>query len=53
MESLLQKELAKAGDSFMPRKYYIDKWGYRIKKSGEIDYSEHAEVQGPGINKKR
>lgn len=53
MESLLQKELAKAGDKFMPRNYYIDKWGYRIKKSGEIDYSENAEVQGPGINKKR
>lgn len=52
MEAALQLELKKAKDDFLPRKYYIDKWGYKILKRGEIDYSEGAEVQGPGINKK-
>jgi arylsulfatase A-like enzyme len=53
MESILQRELKKADDQFKPRQYYIDKWGYKLAKGGEIDYSEGAEVQGPGINKKR
>jgi arylsulfatase A-like enzyme len=53
LELALQKELKKAGDSFQPRKYYIEKWGYRLRASGEIDYSEHAEVQGPDINNKK
>jgi arylsulfatase A-like enzyme len=53
MEVALQRELKKADDNFMPRKYYIDKWGYRLRPSGEIDYAEGAEVQGPDINKKR
>lgn len=52
MEAILQRELKKVGDSFMPRQYYIDKWGYKLAKGGEIDYSEHAEVQGPSMNKK-
>ena len=51
MEAVLQKELKKAGDNFMPREYYINKWGYKLKKSGEIDYSVHAEVQGPGMKR--
>jgi len=52
MDVALQKELKKAGDHFMPRKYYIDKWGYKLTAEGAIDYSENAAVQGPGINKK-
>lgn len=52
MEAILQRELKKARDNFMPRQYYIEKWGYKLAKGGEIDYSEHAEFQGPGINKK-
>ena len=28
MSLLLQRELEKAGDEFMPRQYYIDKWNY-------------------------
>lgn len=51
MEAVLQKELKKVGDEFMPRQYYIDKWGYKLNKSGYIDYSEGAEPQGPKINK--
>ncbi len=52
MEMSLQAELKKAGDKFMPRNYYIDKWGYKLTKDGAIDYSDKAEVQGPSINKK-
>ena len=52
MEDVLQHELKKAGDEFRPRQYYIDKWGYKLAKGGEIDYSENAEFQGPGMNKK-
>jgi hypothetical protein len=50
METALQKELIKVGDEFMPRQYYIDKWGYKLTKGGSIDYSKDAEVQGPKIN---
>ena len=50
MEATLQKELKKIGDKFRPRQYYIDKWGYKLAKGGEIDYSENAEPQGPGMN---
>lgn len=52
MEKVLRKELQKANDDFMPRQYYIDKWGYKLKQ-GAIDYSENAEAQGPDINKKK
>jgi len=51
MEAALQRELKKIGDEFMPRQYYIDKWGYKLTKGGFIDYSEGAEFQGPGMNK--
>ena len=51
MEQKLQKELRKVGDEFMPRQYYIDKWGYKLTEWGYIDYSEGAEFQGPGLNK--
>jgi arylsulfatase A-like enzyme len=53
MEVVLQRELKKAGDKFMPRKYYIDKWGYTLTSGGAIDYSEHAQVQGPSIKNKK
>ena len=51
LELILQQELKKVGDEFMPRQYYIDKWGYKLTKGGYIDYSEDAEFQGPGLNK--
>ena len=38
MEIVLRKELRKANDDFMPRQYYIDKWGYKLK-DGAIDLS--------------
>jgi arylsulfatase A-like enzyme len=51
MELLLQQELKKVGDNFMPRQYYIDKWGYKLTEGGYIDYSRDAEFQGPGLHK--
>ena len=51
MEMLLQEKLKKAGDEFMPRQHYIDKWGYKLTDGGHIDYSKGAEFQGPGLNK--
>jgi len=53
MELALKTELKKTGDEFMPRQYYIDKWGYKITKDGSIDYSENAMPQGPSLNKKK
>jgi len=49
MEMKLQQELKKVGDEFMPRQYYIDKWGYKLTEGGYIDYSEDAEFQGPDL----
>jgi len=53
METSLQAELKKIGDEFMPRQYYIDKWGYKLTEEGFIDISKDAVRQGPGLNKKR
>ncbi len=50
MEATLQRELKKIGDEFMPKQYYIDKWGCKLTKGGYIDYSKDAEFQGPKIN---
>ncbi len=50
LDSRLLKELKKAGDEFHPRDYYIEKWGYKLNKWGNIDYSPGAEPQGPAIN---
>jgi arylsulfatase A-like enzyme len=62
LEMILQKELKKVGDPFMPRQYYIDKWGYKLGEGGYIPYfflEESAnqdfrnfEFQGPELNKK-
>jgi len=58
----LQQELAKVGDEFMPRQYYIDKWNYRLNEYGYIPYGfiedyesaepDEIEFQGPGLNKR-
>jgi arylsulfatase A-like enzyme len=52
MEVKLKGALEKAGDEFRPRQYYIDKWGYKLNKGGNISYAKGADPQGPGINKK-
>jgi len=60
LELELQRELAKVGDDFMPRQYYIDKWNYKLNESGHIPYgfledfksAESGEImfQGPSLN---
>ncbi len=40
-------ELKKIGDEFKPRKFYLDKWGYKVDEGGQIPYDGNAEVQGP------
>ena len=62
MSLLLQRELEKAGDEFMPRQYYIDKWNYRLNEYGHIPYgfvedfesadSPEIVFQGPSLNKR-
>jgi len=61
MEQKLQRELEKVGDPFMPRQYYIDKWGYRLGEGGYIPYyfeedlssgdARDIKFQGPELNK--
>ena len=60
MSQLLQRELEKVGDEFMPRQYYIDKWNYQLNEWGHIPYgflknlnspeSGKIEFQGPSLN---
>ena len=62
MRLSLERELEKAGDEFMPRQYYIDKWNYRLNEYGHIPYgfpedlesAESGEIvyQGPSLNKR-
>lgn len=57
MERMLQRELERVGDHFLPRQYYIDKWGYRLGEGNYIPYyfekgdSRDIEFQGPELNK--
>ena len=57
MERMLMRELEKVGDPFLPRQYYIDKWGYRLGEGNYIPYyfekedSRDIEFQGPELNK--
>jgi arylsulfatase A-like enzyme len=62
MSLLLQRELEKAGDEFMPRQYYIDRWNYQLNEFGHIPYgcledldsADSGEIvfQGPSLNKR-
>ena len=62
MERMLQRELEKVGDPFLPRQYYIDKWGYRLGEGGYIPYyfeedlfsrdARDIKFQGPELNRK-
>ncbi|MBS0010148.1 MAG: sulfatase [Bacteroidales bacterium] len=51
LDSKLSEKLNMIGDEFKPRKYYIEKWGYKLNKWGYIDYGPDAEPQGPSLNK--
>ena len=56
LEQKLQAELAKIGDEFKPKEYYLDKWNYTTREGGAIPYSQEANpeivFQGPSLNKK-
>jgi len=47
LDEQLKAELKKIGDNFQPRKFYLDKWGYKVSNGGAISYDKNAEVQGP------
>ena len=51
LDEQLHSELKKIGDDFRPSKYYLDKWGYRIKKDGDISYEHNSEAKEPGMSK--
>ena len=53
LDAKLQAELKKIGDDFQPRKFYLDKWGYKIAPHGSISYAPGAQVQSPRSQKEQ
>lgn len=47
LEAQLQGELKKIGDTFQPRQFYLDKFGYELGSGGFISYAPDAKVQSP------
>lgn len=47
LDARLETELKKAGDTFHPRQYYLDKWGYTVAHQDSISYAPNAKVQTP------
>ncbi len=47
MDARLQKALLRIGDTFRPRKYYLDTWGYTTDASGNIPYADGSKMQTP------
>lgn len=47
LDARLDAELKKTGDTFQPRKYYLDKWGYSVEHQDSISYAPNAKVQSP------
>lgn len=39
MEAMLQRELKRCGDEFLPGREYLKKWGYRTDASGAVPYA--------------
>ncbi len=50
-DEALRSELRTIGDDFRPRRFYLERWGYRVDAGGAISYEEGAPPQGPGIRK--
>jgi arylsulfatase A-like enzyme len=38
LEAMLQAKLRQTGDKFHPKQYYIKEWGYKVDRSGAIQY---------------
>ena len=53
LEKELSAQLAKRGDTFEPKEYYVKKWGFKLKKNkGEIAYGPGPyEPQSPRLSK--
>lgn len=47
LDARLRAELARCGDEFHPRRWYLDKWGYTVAPHGSISYADGAPVQSP------
>ncbi len=47
LDARLHTELAKVGDEFHPRQYYIQRFGYELAPHGSISYAEGAKPQSP------
>ncbi len=47
LDARLDAALKQAGDSFRPRQYYLDKWGYMVEPQDSISYAPNARVQSP------
>jgi len=39
LHRLLQQELQRIGDPFLPKQHYLEKWGYTVNRGGEIPYT--------------
>jgi len=47
LNARLDAALKQAGDTFRPRQYYLDKWGYTVAPQDSISYAPNARVQSP------
>ena len=47
LDARLNTALKQAGDTFRPRQYYLDKWGYTVAPQDSISYAPNARVQSP------
>lgn len=47
MEKRFQAALTSIHDDFRPAAYYIEKFGYKVNRGGEIPYGDGAETQTP------
>ena len=47
LDARLDAALKQAGDTFRPRQYYLDKWGYAVGPHDSISYAPDAKVFSP------
>lgn len=47
LDAKLQAELKRRGDEFRDGQFYIDLWGYKVRKGQSISYQDGAAVQTP------
>ena len=47
LDARLDAALKQAGDTFRPRQYYLDKWGYAVAPHDSISYAPGAKVHSP------